>query len=704
MKDASGAFRAILWKELRATWRFAALVMLVVGATLTFALQQQVGVAQGDFRSDTIMEIFAMVIIAPMFGWIIGMAQVIYEGRGDKWSFLTHRPVSRSTLFWGKVLVGVTLYVAATGIPLACAVLWAAAPGHLPLPFDSRFALPGIADLLCGLVYYFVGLLVGMREARWHGSRLMSVGVGVVTSIGVLVAPAFWQAAALCAAGVLVSGAAAWGTFVSGGVYETQPRITRAAAGVSIAAGLMLVGVLAICIPLSFIPSQPSEIIDSSDPHQSVVYALASDGTPVQTVRESGEIVAINDTEGRPLERYKERTARENLRTGVMVAETLINPGNPDWQRNQHYRSTDDIFVQLNLFNSGGPVAWYFIPDLELIAAYDNRSARLIGWLGPDGFKAGEAKPVKRFDGSLQNRSQQSLGSLLVFRDVVYRLDLNQRHIESIFVAPTGETILGAASTNNDPSALIAFGERARFDVIATTKKVYVQSPGGTQQLAAPRDPLAARYGTVAVYRALQAPGAPTFVWYYPTMGQIPVNQWMKLPLQVTKFGNGDAAVAHFSLTFPPTPMPRTPWAGVIVPSLLEPVTARIAIDITQRVTGRQVQATPVTIFSMGTSRQQQIAGWFLPLLTSLVSMAVTFARGKTYAFAAGRLWLWTVLGFALGPLGVLLMLSLIEWPALEKCPACHRKRVVTRERCEHCNEPFAPAPKDGTEIFEPVL
>jgi predicted amidophosphoribosyltransferase len=59
------------------------------------------------------------------------------------------------------------------------------------------------------------------------------------------------------------------------------------------------------------------------------------------------------------------------------------------------------------------------------------------------------------------------------------------------------------------------------------------------------------------------------------------------------------------------------------------------------------------------------------------------------------------VIAFLLGPLGYLLMLVLIEWPARESCPACSRKRVVTRERCEHCGEPFAAQPKDGTEIFE---
>jgi hypothetical protein len=53
------------------------------------------------------------------------------------------------------------------------------------------------------------------------------------------------------------------------------------------------------------------------------------------------------------------------------------------------------------------------------------------------------------------------------------------------------------------------------------------------------------------------------------------------------------------------------------------------------------------------------------------------------------------------GLTGFLLMITLLQWPARIACPKCRRPRVVTRERCEHCDAAHAlPAP-DGTEIFE---
>ena len=53
---------------------------------------------------------------------------------------------------------------------------------------------------------------------------------------------------------------------------------------------------------------------------------------------------------------------------------------------------------------------------------------------------------------------------------------------------------------------------------------------------------------------------------------------------------------------------------------------------------------------------------------------------------------------------GFIAFLSVNEWPARESCPSCGKRRVVTREKCEHCGAPFAPPQKAGIEIFESRL
>jgi hypothetical protein len=91
-------------------------------------------------------------------------------------------------------------------------------------------------------------------------------------------------------------------------------------------------------------------------------------------------------------------------------------------------------------------------------------------------------------------------------------------------------------------------------------------------------------------------------------------------------------------------------------------------------------------------------------LAMSLVAAVVAFTRGRANAFSTRRVWLWTALGFLLGMVGVGLLLALEGWPVREICSACGRRRVVTRDRCEHCGATFPPPARDGTEIFETVL
>jgi hypothetical protein len=100
---------------------------------------------------------------------------------------------------------------------------------------------------------------------------------------------------------------------------------------------------------------------------------------------------------------------------------------------------------------------------------------------------------------------------------------------------------------------------------------------------------------------------------------------------------------------------------------------------------------------------EQLLASWLIPILEGILFAALAFARSRRYSFSTARLSLWTAIGFALGPLGYALMLSLQEWPAFENCSECGRSRLVTRDNCEHCSKPFTSPHTDGTEVFEPL-
>lgn len=50
---------------------------------------------------------------------------------------------------------------------------------------------------------------------------------------------------------------------------------------------------------------------------------------------------------------------------------------------------------------------------------------------------------------------------------------------------------------------------------------------------------------------------------------------------------------------------------------------------------------------------------------------------------------------------GFIAFLCVQEWPVRIVCPRCNKIRLVDHARCEHCEAGFAPAGKNGTEIFE---
>ena len=95
-------------------------------------------------------------------------------------------------------------------------------------------------------------------------------------------------------------------------------------------------------------------------------------------------------------------------------------------------------------------------------------------------------------------------------------------------------------------------------------------------------------------------------------------------------------------------------------------------------------------------SPNRLLAAWLMAFYEGVLFAALAFARGRRDAFPAGRLGLWTAIGFTRGPFGFVGMLSVLEWPALEEVPACGRSSMVTRDSCEHCSKPFTPPRADG--------
>jgi hypothetical protein len=677
----TGVFGTILSKELREGARSGLVGLAVVGMGLVFSTMFQRSVSSfGVGSQETGIPLSLFMLTSAFAAVMIGRARVIHEHRGDSWAFLIHKPVTRTMLFWGKALAGALLYIVAAGVPLLCATLWLATPGHRPAPYELRMALPGVADLLTGLVYLLAAMLAYVRDARWYGSRVLPFVAVLSCSATVVGVAEFWQAVLVIALWTAVFAIAAWGTFAAGGRYEPQRRVSRAALAIVVGFGVQLAATIVLGVLSLFVGVQ-SMSFDT----ESIAYEASGDGSFVRVASD------------RRMPGVSSQTARPGV---ISTADVPLNAGakygsvyhDPD------YRGTNDIFVPLvDPTRRPRRVSWYYVRRLGLVAAYDNPSARLLGWMGPDGFVAGDQKPARTFEGPLDQYTEiEYMQPLLAFPGGVYRIDLEHRRIQKVFTAPQGESVVGAVSTGDSTAAMTTLGAAAQFDVIATTKRVYVQSPSGTPQFDTPRDARALGYGTLSVSRALLAPGAPTLLRYRPQNGTGSRREQRARTDQVTKISNG-VVVAQYALPNEPTTASKpSSWSEVVTDGLTTPITQVAGSAALSYVRGSSPTLEP--------AGPRRIVSWSMSVAASLGSAVLAFAFATLCAFDPRRKALWAAIGFVFGGVGVLLMLSLIEWPTRETCPTCRAKRVVTRERCEHCGAPFAAPDSDGTEILEPGL
>src|SRR6266404_2840832 len=180
------------------------------------------------------------LIYAPLAGLVMGFAQSIFETKADNWGFVVHRPVSRRGIFAAKCAPGLTLLYAALVVPCLLAAAWAAQPGNLPMPFQGRTVLPMLADVLSAGCYYFVGILLTLRKARWFGTRLLPVGMAFVCSVAVRYAPEFWHACAIILVCQCVGAMAAWGAFATAGAAD-EGAAARGGLGIMVYVGALTV-------------------------------------------------------------------------------------------------------------------------------------------------------------------------------------------------------------------------------------------------------------------------------------------------------------------------------------------------------------------------------------------------------------------------------------------------------------------------------
>jgi hypothetical protein len=266
------------------------------------------------------------------------------------------------------------------------------------------------------------------------------------------------------------------------------------------------------------------------------------------------------------------------------------------------------------------------------------------------------------------------------WRESVFRVDFRDRQVSRVFQASGEHSVLGTWALRPTESR----GSDSTRVAIVTNDRLYIVDAKGTTVREVPVDLPNVRYGHVRI--PVGKPEGP-FQLRCPQPGTAGGDIVTELA--------PDGSVLR-SVQLPPTEIETRPSP----PSFRERF---------QRVSTWALLGTPMP--ALGATATPPLKRSFFEgpsglwglALGALLSAAATLLLTRRYAFSRGRCLLWTVANALLGIAGLLVLWSLAEWPARETCPSCARKRIVTREGCEHCGASFPPPPRDGTEIREAV-
>jgi hypothetical protein len=682
--------KSLIGKEWRENLKWSVLAMLVVGGLLFLTLRER------PFTS-ILEEHFLGVLMAvgALFGGALGFLQVFLEAHGDKRSLLLHRPLSPSRIFAGKTIAGLALYLLALAVPFAGAVGWVATPGHIAAPFRWPMVLPGLADILTGAVYYFAGMLTAQREARWYGSRGLGLAVAVLCSLLVYILPEFRHAlAAILTLGVLLA-VAAWGSFIAGGAYASQPRIAKAALVVTSLIALLVVGTVAQLIIGAWF-----------DPNVRNYYEIDRNGQ-VLVVRSEGAEMSVTD-----LARVEPQELRGQPLDFHLVREIEAPLAHLGTDLDVHwYRLYDRVFLPVPSHSSVAE-RWYYVVDEARLVGFDKQSKQSIGSFGPDGFAPAGRESGEQFQGVLRYRHgyfMAALGSpdVLPFGEGVYAVDFTGRTVHPVFTPAQGETVL-AAERKDDPK------QKSPLTFVLTETAVRAVDDAGT--------PVFSTHPAYDLkdYR-LQAARLDDaqrfFVWYTPydrwetepvgagqlTLLFLSTYAFQYLPTVWYQSERGPSYVVEYTAagreircqTLPPLPV-------------VEPAPVQAAYGLLTPVAGvifyrgaSQYYLSPRGDWSAGLKGSFVAAFTALMLLSAVVCALTCSVLARRHAFSRARCVGWSVCGLLWGPSGLLLMLAVQEWPARIACPGCRKPRIVTREVCEHCGAAHAAPALDGTEVFD---
>lgn len=678
--------RAIIWKEIRENLKWAVLAMLALAVVIAYNLYLMSRPYNWDMDRTIVSGslLIAMFIGAVLAGGALGLLQTLPERRRDQWAFLLHRPVQPTWLFLGKAIAGLTLYGAATLLPLLAAALWMATPGHVAAPFQWKMLLPGIARILAGVSFYFAGMISGVRDARWYGSRALPFALAVICAIFVAQIWEFWQAAVGAALFAAVLAVAAWGSFVVSGQYGPQPLIAKGSLALVLFAGVLGVGLVgAVC--LGSLLEEPAV--------ERTRYGVTKDGDIVRLNLSSyGQSVrSITDLAGNPIDAPKDAGLYDLTHSMLLRFDSIRD--NPEYYPIRNYASIQRFAIPLD---TEGAVTWYYVPAERLIVGYDRETRRRDGSIGPGGFVPAGTAPTELFPaGRVTN--EWYYDNVLAFPSGVYQIDLRARRAKLLDLSARQEPVVGAGLIRTN-----AGWPPVGLTGVLTTKHIELFSETSRLLVSFASDYPVEEYPGVG---AAVTPKGDYVIWYQPSTIYFAPSERYEHIVMVS--ADGEKLARHDLPSILPQNTIRS-WPNVLW-ALLVPIAGSILLFAGMFVFAKILAGYPAVAAALRDARLELFGehrAFWAAACVVLVAGAVFWALAvywlaRRYELTRRQTFWWTLAGFWFGPSGLLTLLSLRDWPARVKCAACGRMRTVDRPDCSHCGQPFLPPPPAETDIFD---
>ena len=361
------------------------------------------------------------------------------------------------------------------------------------------------------------------------------------------------------------------------------------------------------------------------------------------------------------------------------------------------YRGASRFFVNVDPYGRA-PVPnagrWLYCRGEGVLRGYDVETRRFIGFITPAGFTPPSARPSDRFPSSdsMLVASGRAFAKYLAFPTMVYDIQPAQRRVRTVFAAQAGDPVLGVAEGALVPEVTGMPAPPMRI-VVVTRKQIHILDETGRQILTAAMPPQTDSYYVASI-------GATSD-------GQRYLAKFNRLFDRGSDYGRehvmelAASGVVLREFDLPPLPLMRQPSNAAAGASglIISPLGLATLLSAS-------IVFSPLPASEAIGEMVSDVGGGMLPVfficlsISVIASTAIAFCWSRRNALSRRRRIIWTIIGFLLGPVGILLMWSLLDWPALVACPSCAKKRIVTADLCPQCAAPFPALAPDPADIF----